>query len=287
MGSNPSQDVVLITGCSTGIGRATAELLHQRGYRVIATSRNLMDIEQVSATDKYALDVRNASQVEEVVKEVLFHHRRIDVLINNAGYGQRGAVEDVPIDLVEESFDVNLYGPLRLIHAVLPVMRDHGRGRIVNLSSVVGRSSMPMMGVYCSTKFALEALSDSLRMEVQAFGIEVILIEPGPVRTDFSRNAAEASLTVLRSADSPYRLWYQKGDEFRIDRYSTSPEEVARTILRAISSPHPKARYPVPYSASLLVNLFPLLRAFGMEKILTKRLRKVLMAQETNDDSSS
>ncbi len=268
--------VVLITGAASGIGRATASLLHQRGYRVVATTRRIGDEGAVEASLVLPLDVTDESAVRAVVETVVASYGRIDALINNAGLGQRGAVEDVSTELVEKAFDVNVYGPLRLIRAVMPVMRDQGQGRIVNISSVVGRASMPMMGIYCATKFAIEALSDSLRIEAAAFGIHVSTIEPGTVRTRFFDSAAAVSEPVLRNPNSPYRGWYRWEGPKRYRQWAVEPEQVARVVTRVLESRRPRARYPVPFAAALFVWFFPWIRRLGFERVMADRIRRAV-----------
>jgi len=185
------QKTVLITGCSSGIGRAAARAFLDEGWTVYATARNPADIETLgeAGCELATLDVTDQDDVDRVVDRILDEEGAIDALINNAGYGQFGPVEDVPTAKVREQFDVNVYGPHRLIKAVLPGMRRERDGTIVNVSSVAGRVSFPGGGVYSGSKFAVEAMSDALRNEVAEYGIDVVVVEPGPVRTNFSKRA--------------------------------------------------------------------------------------------------
>ncbi|OYR48689.1 MULTISPECIES: SDR family oxidoreductase [unclassified Halorubrum] len=191
------QKTVLITGCSSGIGRAAAHAFNDEGWTVYATARNPADIETLgeAGCELATLDVTDQSDVDRVVDRILDEEGAIDALINNAGYGQFGPIEDVSTAAVHEQFDVNVYGPHRLTKAVLPAMRRERDGTIVNVSSVAGRVSFPGGGVYSGSKFAVEAMSDALRNEVAEHGIDVVVVEPGPVKTNFSKRAqAEAGV---------------------------------------------------------------------------------------------
>ncbi|MFC6772219.1 SDR family oxidoreductase, partial [Halorubrum pallidum] len=187
------QKTVLITGCSSGIGRAAAHAFSDEGWTVYATARNPADIETLgeAGCEIATLDVTDQSDVDRVVDRVLDEAGAIDAVVNNAGYGQFGPIEDVSTQKVHEQFDVNVYGPHRLIRAVLPSMRRERDGTILNVSSVAGRVSFPGGGVYSGSKFAIEAMSDALRNEVGEYGIDVVVVEPGPVRTNFSKRAEQ------------------------------------------------------------------------------------------------
>ncbi|MFB6092045.1 MAG: SDR family NAD(P)-dependent oxidoreductase, partial [Haloquadratum sp.] len=180
-------ETVLITGCSSGIGRATARAFLEEDWRVYATARNPADVETLgeAGCEIATLDVTDRDDVDRVVDRIVDEAGHVSCLVNNAGYGQFGPVEDVPTDQVHRQFDVNLYGPHRLVRAVLPQMREQGEGTIVNVSSVAGRVSFPGGGVYAGSKFALEAMSDALRNEVDEYGIDVVVVEPGPVESNF------------------------------------------------------------------------------------------------------
>lgn len=238
-------DVVLITGCSTGIGRDMADELIRRGYAVVATARKPETMDNLPADLRLPLDVTDPKSVEQAITETMQKFGRIDVLINNAGYGPRGMVEEIPVDNVQAVYDVNVFGVLRMIHSVAPIMRRQGNGRIINISSIAGRVVTPINGVYSSTKFALEALSDALRWELAPFGVFVVLIEPGLINTNFSGTFQKQGVSNEQITHSPYKPLYEK-----ITRYSTrmrgsgsEPGVVTRAMLKAITSPRPKARY--------------------------------------------
>ncbi|RLM51677.1 SDR family oxidoreductase [Halorubrum sp. Atlit-28R] len=245
------QKTVLITGCSSGIGRAAAHAFLDEGWTVYATARNPADVEALgeAGCELATLDVTDRDDIDRVVERILDEEGAIDALINNAGYGQFGPVEDVTTDRVHDQFDVNVYGPHRLIRAVLPSMRRERDGTIVNVSSVAGRVSIPGGGVYSGSKFALEAMSDALRNEVADLGIDVVVVEPGPVKTSFSERAE-------READPEEREGIERTDAYA-DFYAmfedaqlmggdgpgaVEPELVAHAIYDAASATQPPAR---------------------------------------------
>src|SRR5450432_349632 len=208
--------VVLITGCSTGIGRDLVQSLSQAGYSVVATARKVETLADVSAALKLPLDVTQADSVCKAVEKTVQRFGRIDILINNAGYGVQGAVEEVSVEQLHRMFDVNVYGAMRLIHAVAPLMRQQRAGRILNISSITGKLALPMNGTYAATKFALEALSDALRLELSPFGIQVVVIEPGPVKTHFADTAQTYAQEILSNPASPYRTLYNHAHQVMI-----------------------------------------------------------------------
>ncbi|SDZ86223.1 short chain dehydrogenase [Haloplanus vescus] len=248
---------VLITGCSSGIGRATAEAFLDEDWEVYATARNPADIETLGdrGCTIATLDVTEPDDIERVVDRMLDEQGRIDCLVNNAGYAQFGPLEDVPTDAVHDQFDVNVYGPHRLIRAVLPHMRRRREGTIVNVSSVAGRLSFPGGGVYCGSKFALEAMTDALRSEVAEYGIDAVLVEPGPVDTGFTERAEEELSGVERSG--AYESFYGVFEDTQAigggGLGAVSPERVAEDILNAASSTKPASRVPVGTLARVTV----------------------------------
>ena len=194
--------VVLITGCSTGIGRAAASHLAARGYTVIATARRVEDLADLAAAGcrTLPLDVTDEASMRAAVDAVEAAHGRIDVLVNNAGYSQSGAVESVPLARTRAQFETNVFGPLRLTQLVLPGMRRRRAGRVVNVSSMGGRLVFPGGGVYHASKYAVEALSDALRYELRPFGIAVVLIEPGLIKTNFAATVGAKLSTLTTDA---------------------------------------------------------------------------------------
>jgi len=250
-------ETVLITGCSSGIGAATARAFLDADWTVYATARDTDDLEALDeeGCEIAKLDVTDGSQVHDVVDRVIEETGRIDCLLNNAGYATYAPVEDVPLRDVHRQFDVNVYGPHRLIRAVLPHMRERAEGTIVNLSSVNGRMAHPMSGIYSGSKFALEAMSDALRSEVAGFDIDVVLIEPGPVATDFWDRAADEEAIPEAERTPAYERFYRAAEDAGAvgsgGPIAIDPEAVAGTILNAASCTDPAARYPVGAFARL------------------------------------
>jgi len=256
----PASQVVLITGCSTGIGRATAQHLAAKGHVVYATARRPESIADLEATGcrTLALDVTDEASMAAAVQRVVDEQGAVGALVNNAGYSQSGALETLHLDDVRRQFETNVFGLLRMCQLVLPSMRERGFGRIVNMSSMGANFTFPGGGAYHATKFAVDALSDTLRFEVQAFGIDVVIIQPGLIRTEFGETAAGST---ARSADGPYGAFndsvaqatkevYEGGPMARL---GGGPDTVARTVQRAITAKKPKTRYLVTPSAHLLV----------------------------------
>jgi NAD(P)-dependent dehydrogenase (short-subunit alcohol dehydrogenase family) len=260
---------VLITGCSTGIGRATAERLAGDGWNVHATARRPESIEDLAerGCKTHALDVTDersmGSAVEEVEKD-----GQIGALINNAGYSQSGALETIPMDSVRRQFETNVFGLLRMCQLVLPSMRSAGSGRIVNLSSMGGKLTFPGGGVYHATKHAVEAVSDAMRFEVKEFGVDVVIIEPGLIITEFGETAA-GSLAEIEE-HGPYSKF--NSDVARVTanaytgpmaRFGAGPEAVAAKISRALTVGRPRTRYTVTASAKAML---------GMRRLSTDRM---------------
>jgi NAD(P)-dependent dehydrogenase (short-subunit alcohol dehydrogenase family) len=273
--SNISQ-AVLITGCSSGIGRATALRLLKAGRTVYATARSraaLAELERAGART-LALDVTDEASMRAAVEEVERAEGAVGVLVNNAGYSQSGAIEAVPLARVRAQFETNVFGLVRMCQLVLPGMRRQGFGRIVNLSSMGGRLVFPGGGYYHATKYAIEALSDALRFEVSAFGIDVVLIEPGLIKSGFG-DAAVSAIQGFQ-ADDVYASFhdavaratkesYEKG---ALARLAGVPDDVAAVIDKAISSKRPKPRYTVTASAKLLLAIKKLRSDRGWDRFL-------------------
>jgi NAD(P)-dependent dehydrogenase (short-subunit alcohol dehydrogenase family) len=251
---------VLITGCSTGIGRATAERLAQHGHRVWATARHvdaIADLESAGCR-LLALDVTDEASMRAAVETVVREDGAVGALVNNAGYSQSGAIESVPMEDVRRQFETNVFGLVRMCQLVLPSMRERGAGRIVNVSSMGGKLVFPGGGLYHATKFAVEALSDALRFEVAGFGVQVVVIEPGAIRTNFDQAAVGAlpadgggAYTSFNAAvGAATKQAYEAGP---MKLLGAGPEAVARTIERALIARRPRTRYRVTPSAHLLM----------------------------------
>jgi NAD(P)-dependent dehydrogenase (short-subunit alcohol dehydrogenase family) len=259
---------VLITGCSTGIGRATAERLAADGWNVHATARKPESIEDLAKTcTTHALDVTDEKSMEVAVKAVE-EDGPIGALVNNAGYSQSGAIETIPMDSVRRQFETNVFGLMRMCQLVLPGMRETGSGRIVNLSSMGGKLTFPGGGVYHATKHAVEALSDALRFEVKEFGVDVVVIEPGLIITEFGETAAGSVGEITEHG--PYSKFNSDVAKVTANaytgpmaRFGAGPEAVAGKIARAISSRRPSTRYTVTPSAKVML---------GMRRMSTDRM---------------
>jgi len=254
---------VLITGCSSGIGRATAERLVDAGWRVFATARRPESIEDLKrrGCETLALDVTDEGSMVDAVGEVESQAGSpIGALVNNAGYSQSGAVETVPMESVRRQFETNVFGLMRMCQLVLPGMREAREGRIVNVSSMGGKLVFPGGGVYHATKHAVEALSDALRFEVKPFGVDVIVIEPGLIRTQFGEAAVGSMDTVAK--DGPYARFNDTVARVTANAYKgpmarlgAGPGAVAAKIERAISTGRPGTRYKVTASARLIMGM--------------------------------
>lgn len=247
-----NQKVVLITGASSGIGQATAELLAAHGFTVFGSSRK--PDATVHPYTMLPLDVRSDTLVQTAVRSILDQTGRIDILINNAGYGQFGAIEENSVTDLQAQFETNLFGTMRLTNTVLPIMRSQGGGRIINVSSVVGHVAPAYAGLYASSKFALEGLSEALRQEVQPFNIHVSLVEPGFVKTNIAGASPAHPIADYTLARQAAMQRVSAGIESGME-----PEVVAQTILQIITSAQPQLRYPVGRAASVLITLKRLL----------------------------
>jgi len=273
------EETVLITGCSSGIGRATAAFFAEEGWTVYATSRDEDDLAELAEAGCHtaALDVTNAAQIERVVDRVIDEQGHLDCLVNNAGYAQYGPLEDVPASELQKQFDVNVYGPHRLTRAVLPHMREAEDGTIVNVSSVSGRIAMPGTGAYSGSKFALEAMSDALRGEVDGFGVDVVLVEPGPVATEFTERSRDELTDGLDRREDTYGWLYEMVEDAGIvggaAPWAADPDDVAAVIHEAAEVTDPHARYPVGQAARymLLSRFLP----DGLRDLAGRLLRKL------------
>jgi NAD(P)-dependent dehydrogenase (short-subunit alcohol dehydrogenase family) len=257
---DPSK-AVLITGCSTGIGRATAERLASRGHTVYASARKLESIRDLEAAGcrTLALDVTDEASMASAVAEVEQAEGAVGVLVNNAGYSQSGAVESVKLEDVRAQFETNVFGLIRMSQLVLPGMRRQRWGRIVNLGSMGGKLTFPGGGIYHATKHAVEAISDAMRFEVKGFGVDVVLMEPGLIKTEFA-SAAVAALNTGTVEEGPYGEFNQQVAASTVGAYEGpvaklggGPEAVAKAVEKAITASRPRARYPVTPSARLLM----------------------------------
>jgi NADP-dependent 3-hydroxy acid dehydrogenase YdfG len=258
---------VLITGCSTGIGRATAERLARTGRPVYATARRPESIEDLkeSGCKTLALDVTDEQSMRAAVEQVEQAEGAVGALVNNAGYSQSGAIESVRLDDVRKQFETNVFGLLRMCQLVLPGMRRQRHGRIVNISSMGGKLVFPGGGAYHGTKFAVEAISDAMRFEVRGFGVDVVVIEPGLIKTEFG-TAASSSIESGTDRDGPYADFNAavskttaEAYEGNMSRLAAGPDAVAAAIEKAITARRPRPRYKVAASARVMLALHALL----------------------------
>ena len=250
---NRERPAVLITGCSSGIGLCAARGLQQRGYRVLASARRADDVARLAAEglEALTLDLDDSASIRSAVNEVLARcDGRLYALFNNGAYGQPGAVEDLSRDALRAQFETNLFGWLELTNLLLPGVRAAGEGRIVQNSSILGFAAMPMRGAYNASKFALEGLSDTLRLELVGSGVHLSLIEPGPIESRFRDNALRHFLANIDIEASVHREHYRKTlarlqSESAPAPFTLPPEAVLKRLIHALESPRPKARYPV------------------------------------------
>ncbi len=255
------QEIAIVTGSSSGIGLATSLLLARNGFYTFATMRNLDRSKNIMDTAKKEelplqvtkLDVNDDKSVRGAIDKIVVEKKRIDVLVNNAGYGLIGCLEDLSIEEVKAQLETNLFGTIRVTQAVLPTMRKQKQGMIVNISSVAGRIGYPAMPAYITSKFALRGLSEAMRYELASFGIKVVIIEPGVVRTSFMNSSVTAKKAL--DPNSPYAQLTQKvgaGLKFLLEN-GTQPEEVAKVILKAVTSDEPQPSYLVGNDAVMLI----------------------------------
>ena len=269
---------VLITGCSSGIGLASAELLKARGWRVIASARKPEDVAKLKSRgfDTVLLDVADSASIQQALAATLsLTGGTLDALVNNAGMAIPGAVEDLTRANLQRQFDVNFFGLLELTRLVLPVMRRQGRGRIVMVSSILGRVAMPWRGAYNASKHALEGITDTLRLELRGSDIRVALVNPGPVQSRFRDNSLENFDRQVDAKDSPHstdyaRLRAETGAQKDHQPFTVGPEAVALKIAHALESRRPRARYYVTIPAYVLATARCLLPMAWLDAVLAR-----------------
>ncbi len=254
------QKVAIVTGSSSGIGYETALLLARNGFRTYATMRNLEKakaISDISKSEKLALhtiklDVTDEKSVNEAIKTIKSDAGRIDVLVNNAGYGLTGSLEDLSMSEIKAQYETNVFGLIRVTQAVLPIMREQKSGIIVNISSIGGKMAIPLQSPYHGTKFAVEGLSESIAYELEPFGIKIVIIEPGAIKTNF-----DTGMVVAQKNQNPSSPYYKSMQKLQssinsVFKNGTPPAKVAEVILNAITTPNPNLRYTVGEDAALL-----------------------------------
>ena len=271
--------IVIVTGASAGIGEATARKLAREGATVVLAARRADRLEalrqEIESAGGRALavagDITDAQDRARLVDETLRTFGQIDALVNNAGYGQRGPIELVPLEAIRQNFETNFFSLIGLTQLVIPVMRKQRSGRIVNVSSVAGRVARPLSSVYDSTKHALEAVSDGLRGELEPFGIKVVIIEPGFIITEFLDVANGTSREVIEK-DSPYAASIARigSSVQRLRKMAGRPEDIAEVIFRALTADKPRARYAAPGHARLALALKRFLPARLFDYVLNR-----------------
>ena len=270
---------ILITGCSSGIGLCVAEGLKTRGYRVFATARRQADVQQLDAAgfESLQLDLADSDSITSAVDEILSRTGgTLDALFNNGAYGQPGAVEDLSRDVLRTQFETNLFGWHELTNQILPVMRRQGHGRIIQNSSVLGFVALRYRGAYNASKYALEGLSDTLRLELAGTDIHVSLIEPGPVTSRFRENAFKAYQENIDPDNSVHRDKYLAMEarlktEGPVVPFTLPPEAVLKKVIHALESRRPRARYYVTFPTYL----FGFLKRILSTRLLDKMLNKI------------
>lgn len=269
------QLIVLITGASSGIGKATARLFAEHGHITYATVRNQEAFSELQtlACHPLSVDLTDEASMLAAVQKIEERHGAVDILVNNAGYSQAGPLEELPLSAMRQQFETNVFGPLRLAQLILPGMRNRGGGRIIAVSSLAGVVTMMGTGAYTMSKHAVECLSDVLRYEVRPFGVKVITIQPGGVSTNFT--SVEEALFYQGNANSPYATFREK--VFKTLHQGASenplilkPEQVAQVILKAATVPHPQKRYQVGMLAKTLPRIHDLLPEVLWDRLVAR-----------------
>ncbi|WP_347988433.1 SDR family oxidoreductase [Methylomonas sp. AM2-LC] len=271
-----SSKIIFITGCSSGIGYTTAHVLKQRGHQVICSARKSIDVMrlQQEGFTCLQLDLADSDSIKGAVKELLIlTEGKLDVLFNNGAYGQPGAVEDLSRDVLRSQFETNFFGTHELTNLVIPVMRQQGYGRIIYNSSILGFVALKFRGAYNASKFALEGLADTLRLELRGSGVHIVLIEPGPISSDFRKNAMQMFQDNVDPNLSVHQSTYQ-AMVARLEKvgpaapFTLPATAVAAKVLAAIEAAHPRCRYPVTFPTYLFGFLKRLLPTAWLDRIL-------------------
>ncbi len=274
---NNNNKTVLITGCSTGIGYDTAITLHKRGYQVYATARRAEDVERLSSLGLtcFQLDLADEKSISTAVEQVLNHSGgELFALFNNGAYGQPGALEDLPTEVLRQQFETNVFGWHSLTRKIIPVMLKQGYGRVIQNSSILGLVSMPYRGAYNASKYAIEGLTDTLRLEFMDTNIHFSLIEPGPIESQFRKNARDKFKQHINMEQSRHQNAYQKQlDRLGKDianKFTLPPSAVTRCVIHALESTYPKNHYFVTKPTYIFAFLKRLLPSRWLDKLLAK-----------------
>ena len=254
----PIPRTVLITGCSSGIGLASAQMLKERGWQVFASARKATDVDRLQheGFEALELDVADSDSVAAAIAAIRERtNGTLGAVVNNAGFGQPGALEDISREALHAQYAVNVFGLHDVTRACIPIFRAQGSGRVINISSVVGRVALPFLGAYASSKFAVEALSDALRVEVRSSGIAVSIVEPGPIITAFRANAVDQTQAHIDTGTSRFgslmqrEITRRKRSQKTVDFINRPPQDVGRKIIHALESARPHRRYCVTLPA--------------------------------------
>ena len=237
--------VVLITGCSSGLGRGLCEKLNKNGYIVIASARNKENLNDVPASMKLQIDVTDNNSILDAIKQIINTYGKIDILINNAGFSTRGAIEEIKLNDVKKIFDVNVFGIINMLQNVIPIMRKNKYGKIINIGSISGKFAQALNGNYCASKHAVEAISDAMRLELHDFNIMSTVIEPGAMNTNFFNTLANTSQDLMINSSSPYSKMYKNDINNRKIQKRMDTSLVADKIVKIISKKKLKPRYKV------------------------------------------
>lgn len=250
--------VVLITGCSSGIGRELCSVLTNKGYKVVATARDVNSIKELPVALKLPLDVTDNGSILKAINEVYSKYQKVDILINNAGYSVRGAMEEISLNSMKSMFDVNVFGIMNMIQAVVPEMCKCRCGKIINIGSISGKFTQPINGAYCASKHAVEAISDALRYELHNYNIQVTVIEPGPIQTNFFQTMDKQSTEWMANSESRYENLYRMDAKHKENQRYTQTNKAAEIISNIIAKERLKSRYEVavPYMYSMFAR-FP------------------------------
>lgn len=277
------QKSILITGCSSGIGLCVADTLKKLGYRVFATARKPQDVARLTALgfESYALDVNDSTAIKHVIDDIVKKTGgTLYALFNNAGYGQAGATEDLSRDMLRKQFETNVFGPMELVNAVLPIMRKQGYGRIIQNTSMLGIVAFPYYGAYNASKFALEALSNTLRLELRGTPIYVSTVLCGPIRSEFRHNAYASFNETIGDKDSVHKSLYTTlRQDFAPGKdtyppFTLGPEAVAKQIVHALESKKPRAHYYITFPSHLVAILRRFLPDFALDWIVTQMAKQ-------------
>lgn len=264
---------VLVTGASAGIGKATAILLAQNGYNVYGAARRIEKMQDLKnhGIKPIELDVTNDKSILACVDQIFREAGSIDILVNNAGFGSSGAIEDVSIEDARYQLEVNVFGAMRLTQVVLPKMRENKYGKIVNISSIGGKVAFPLAGWYHASKFAIEALSDTLRMEVKEFGIDVIVIEPGGVKSEWAGIANDNLMRI--SGNTAYKEMAKNAEKATRNLNLPEPSVITKLIKKSIESKNPKTRYIGGFGAKPILGVRKIVSDKLMDKLILRQMK--------------